>query len=83
MALFLETHNLGGRDAQAFVDTRSGTGNGSRCLKHWISGDRRRLTLLVEASDRQALSASHPGAREVTEVFAPAERWMSFETLGE
>lgn len=83
MALFLETHDLRGRDAQAFVDTRSGTEHGTRCLKHWVSNDGRRLTLLVEAPDRQALSASQSGATELTEVFAPVERWMSFETLGE
>ena len=81
MALFLNVHEL---DAQhrpeAFVAAwAAAAGSGIRCLKHWV-GDNT-IALLVEAPDLDSLRAYDLDAAEVTELFAPARRWMSYETI--
>jgi hypothetical protein len=81
MPLFLEIYELNGQGAQAFSDARSSHRDGICCLKHWLSEDGRSIALLVEASDEDALRLSHGGAKEITELFAPAERWMSSDTV--
>jgi hypothetical protein len=75
MALFLETHRLNGRDAEALVQALSQSGPGRRCLCHYLADDGSAVEFLVESPDRAALSAT--GAQSVTELFAPAARWLS------
>lgn len=81
MALFLEIHDLNGQSAQALADTRSSARDGIRCLKHWFSGDGRSIALLVEAPSEAALRLCQGGAKEITELFAPTERWLSCDTV--
>ncbi len=82
MCLFLEVHDLDGRDAEAFVEARSAQGpHGVRLLKHWLGDDGGKVALLVEAPDEQTLRGCAGGANEVTELFAPAERWMSYDAI--
>ena len=82
MRLFLEVHELDGCDAGAFVHARSVQApRGVRLLKHWLGDDGGTVTLLVEAPDEQTLRACAGDAKEVTELFAPAERWMSYDSI--
>ena len=78
--LFLEVHELSGRDGEAFVQARSAqTPRGVRLLKHWVDDDGHKVALLVEAANEERACAG--GAKEVTELFARAERWSSFDSI--
>jgi hypothetical protein len=79
MALFLETHYLNGRDAETLIRALSEPHPGRRCLCHYLADDGNAVEFLVEAQDQASLSAT--GARSVTELFAPAERWLSSDPL--
>jgi hypothetical protein len=79
MPLFLEVHNLNDENPQALADARSC--DGVRCLKHWLSENGRQVALLVDAPSEDALRLSRSGANETTELFAPAERWMSYAAI--
>ena len=80
MALFLNIHELDGHQPEAFVAAwAAGAGNGIRCLRHWV-GDNA-MALLVEAPDEDGLRAYDSDASDVTELFAPAWRWLSYETI--
>ena len=79
MALFLETHSLDGRDAETLVRTLSEPRPGRRCLCHYLADDGSAVEFLVEAQDQDSLSAT--GAQSVTELFAPAARWLSHDPL--
>jgi hypothetical protein len=82
MCLFLEVHELDGRDADAFVRARSTQApQGVRLLKHWLGDDGRNVAFLVEAPNEETLRACAGGAKEITELFAPAERWMGFDAI--
>lgn len=82
MALFLDVHELDARGAEAFVAAWSArAGEGARCRKHWVGEDGRTVALLVEAPDEETLRACDPDAKEVTELFAPAERWASYDSI--
>jgi hypothetical protein len=81
MTLFLEVHDLNGQSARAFAEARAQTRNGIDCLKYWPCEDGRSVALLVEAQDEATLRSSAAGAKEITELFAPAARWMSVETM--
>jgi hypothetical protein len=81
MTLFLEVCDLNGQSAQSFAEARSRTRNGIHCLKYWPCDDGRSVALLVEAQDEVTLRSSAAGAKEITELFAPAARWMSIETI--
>ena len=82
MSLFLEVHELDGRGAEAFVRVRSAQApRGVRFLKHWFGDDGRKVALPVEAPDKETLRTCAGGAKEVTELFAPAERWMSCDSI--
>lgn len=79
MALFLNIHELDA-EPEAFVAAwAAGAGSCIRCLKHWV-GDNA-IALLVEAPNEASLRAYDPAAVEVTELFAPARRWLSCETI--
>jgi hypothetical protein len=76
MALFMDIHELGDHDPESFVAGWSIHKRESiTCLKHWVSGDGR-IALLVEAPDRESLQAQDRDALEVTELYAPASRWL-------
>jgi hypothetical protein len=78
----LEVHELDGREAEALVRARStGAPNGVRLLKHWLGGDGRTVALLVEAPDEQTLRTCPGNAKEITELFARAERWLSHDSI--
>ena len=71
---------LDAQGAEAFLaawSTRGG--DGIRCLKHWVSDDA--IALLVEAPNEASVRARDPGATEVTELFAPAQRWASCDSI--
>ena len=76
MALFLETHELAGRDAAAVVGEQSRPQPGRTCLQHWLDGDGRTIEFLVESPDRPTLLAATT-ADHVTELFAPMRRWLA------
>ena len=76
MALFLETHELDGRDPETFLREQSEQHPQRRCLQHWIDADGITAEVLVEAPDRAALLAA-TRATCVTELFAPIRRWLS------
>jgi hypothetical protein len=80
MALFLEVHQLEGRDPGTFLATCS-TMNGDdiSCLRHWVDGDA--IALLTEAPDEESLRARGLDAVEVTQLFAPASRWATTDAL--
>lgn len=78
MALFLETHDLDGRDAEALIRALSEPRPGRRCLCHYLADDGSAVEFLVEAQDQASLST---GAQSVTELFAPAARWLSDDPL--
>ncbi len=48
--------------------------DGIRCLEHRVSEDARSVALPVEAQYEDSLRGCDRSAREVTELFAPAER---------
>lgn len=78
MCLFLEVSDRG--NAEALVQARSAQASrGVRLLKHWLGANG--VVLLVEAPDEQTLRACSSGAKEITELFAPAERWMSYDSI--
>jgi len=80
MALFLVVHELDPHEPQAFVAAwAAGAGRRIRCLKHWVSGNA--IALLVEAPNEDGLRAYASDATDVTELFAPARRWLSYETI--
>ena len=79
MALFLETHSLDGRDAETLIRALSEPRPDRRCLCHYLAGDGSAVEFLVEAQDQASLSAT--GAQSVTELFAPAARWLSDDPL--
>lgn len=80
MALFLEVHDLEGRDAQAFVSTYAATrGRDVPCLRHWVDGDA--IAMLVEAPDVAALQARGLRATEVVELFAAPSRWAAIDEI--
>jgi hypothetical protein len=80
MALFLEVHELKGRDPSTVLATCSEpTGDGIRCLRHWVDGDA--IALLVEAPDEETLRARGLDPVEVTELFAPASRWAAMDAI--
>jgi hypothetical protein len=80
MALFLVVHELDTHDPEAFVAAWSaGAASHIRCLKHWVSGDA--IALLAEAPNEYGLRAYDSDAIGVTELFAPARRWLSYETI--
>jgi hypothetical protein len=80
MALFLNVHKLHTHEPAAYVAAwAAGAGSRIRCLKHWV-GDNA-IAMLVEAPDEDALRAYDSDASEVTELFAPARRWLSYETI--
>ncbi len=82
MSLFLEVHELNGRGAEACVQARSAQAPpGVRFLRHWFGDEGRKVALLVEAPDEETLRTCAGGAKEVTELFAPAERWMSCDSI--
>ena len=81
MALFLNIYELDGHEPEAFVAALArGAGSGIRCLKYWVGANA--IALLVEAPDEDSLRAYDSDATEVTELFAPARRWLSYETIG-
>ena len=58
----------------------AGAGSSIRCLKHWVSDNT--IALLVEAPDEgSSLRAYGSDATEVARLFAPARRWLSYETI--
>jgi hypothetical protein len=80
MALFLVVHELDTHEPEAFVAAwRSGAGSRIRCLRHWVVD--KAIALLVEAPNEDGLRAYAAGATEVTELFAPARRWLAYETI--
>jgi hypothetical protein len=79
MALFLETHYLEGRDAETLIRALSEPLPGRRCFCHYLADDGSAVEFLVEAQDQASLSAT--GAQSVTELFAPAARWLSDDPL--
>jgi hypothetical protein len=80
MALFLEVHELDTPEPEAFVAAwTAAAGSRIRCLKHWV-GDNA-VALLVEAPNADSLRAYDSDAGEVTQLFAPARRWLSCETI--
>jgi hypothetical protein len=82
MALFLDIHDLDALGAEAFLTSWSARANdGIRCLKHWVGEDGRSVALLVEAPNEDSLRACDRDARELTELFAPAERWLSYDSI--
>jgi hypothetical protein len=74
MPLFLEVHDVNGRSPQALAEARSG--DGVRCLKHWLSEDGLQVALLVEAPSEEGVGSSTSGVKETTELFAPVEPWV-------
>ena len=82
MALFLDVHELDGRDVDEFLAAWSAqAATGVRCLKRWVGEDRRNVALLVEVADEDSVRACDADAKEVTELFAPAERWLSLDSI--
>jgi hypothetical protein len=80
MALFLNIHELDGHEPEAFVAAwAAGADSGIRCLKHWVSGNA--IALLVEAPNENSLRTHYSDPTEVTELLAPAWRWLSVETI--
>jgi hypothetical protein len=80
MALFLVVHELDSHEPEAFLAAwRSGAGSLIRCLRHWVVDNA--IALLVEAPNEHGLRAYASGATEVTELFAPARRWLAYETI--
>jgi hypothetical protein len=80
MALFLNVHELDAQAAETFLAAWSTRcADGIRCLKHWVSDDA--IALLVEAPNEASVRACDPGAIEVTELFAPARRWASCDSI--
>lgn len=80
MPLFLAFHDLDGHEPEAFVAAwAAGAGSHIRCLKHWV-GDNA-IALLVEAPNEGGLRAHDAHATEVVRLFAPARRWLSYETI--
>jgi hypothetical protein len=80
MALFLEVHELDTHEPEAFVAAwTAAAGSRIRCLKHWV-GDSA-VALLVEAPNADSLRAYDSATGDVTELFAPARRWLSYETI--
>jgi hypothetical protein len=82
MALFLDIHDLDALGVGAFLTRWAAhADDGVRCLKHWVDEDGRNVALLVEAPNEDSLRACDRDARELTELFAPAERWMSYDAI--
>ena len=80
MAIFLEVHELNAQKPEAFVAAWAArAGSGVHCLKHWVNDDV--IALLVEAPNEDSLGAYGSAAAEVTELFAPAPRWLSHEPI--
>jgi hypothetical protein len=76
----LAVHELGAHDPEAFVAAwAAGAGGGIRWLRRWVSDNA--FALLVEAPDQESLRAHDSDATEVTELFAPARRWLFFESI--
>jgi hypothetical protein len=82
MALFLDGHELEERNADEFLAAWSDrAATDVRCLKRWVGEDRRNVALLVEAPDEDSVRICDPDAKEVTELFAPAKRWLSLDSI--
>ncbi len=82
MALFLAIHELDGLGLEVFLARLAAHADeGIRCLKHWVGEDGRNVALLVEAPNEDSLRACDRDAKELTELFAPAERWVSFDSI--
>jgi len=80
MALFLAFHDLDRHEPEAFVAAWAARAGGRiHCLKHWVSDNA--IALLVEAPDEASLRAHGSDATAVTRLFAPARRWLSYETI--
>jgi hypothetical protein len=80
MALFLVVHELDSHEPEAFVASWAArAGRGIRCLRHWVLD--KAVALLVEAPNEHGLRAYAADATEVTELFAPARRWLAHETI--
>ena len=79
MALFLETHDLDGRDAETLVRELSESRPDRRYLCHYLADDGSTVEFLVEAEHEASLSTT--GAQRVTELFAPVARWLSDDPL--
>lgn len=80
MALFLAFHELDTHEPEAWVAAwAAGAGSRIRCLKHWVSDNA--IALLVEAPDEGSLRAYGSDATEVTRLFGPARRWLSYKTI--
>jgi hypothetical protein len=80
MALFLNVHKLDAHEPDAFVAAwAAGAPSGIRCLKHWVKDNA--IALLVEAPTEYSLRAFDRHASDVTQLFAPARRWLSLETV--
>jgi hypothetical protein len=81
MALFMDIHDLGSRDPESFLDGWStDKSRDITCLRHWVNADGR-IALLVEAPDRESLQTQDRDALEVTELLAPASRWIEADTV--
>ena len=80
MGLFMDTHELGERDEESFLLAWSERKrDGISCLRHWVNASR--ITLLVEAPDRDSLQEQDRDALELTGLFAPASRWMEEQSV--
>jgi hypothetical protein len=80
MALFLEIHELSALGTETFLaDWIARADDRTRCLKNWTSGTS--IAFLVEAPDDYGSRPRGPGVRELTELFAPASRWLDHDTL--
>jgi hypothetical protein len=81
MSLFVEVHELHGREPEGFIATRvAAPPPGVRFLKQWINRECRKVAFLVEAPDQETLQRD-PSAEEITELFAAAERWMAADSI--
>ena len=79
---FLNVHTLDNGSVDALLLDRTARAiTRARCLKHWLSDDGRKLALLIEAPDEETARAFDPDASETSELLAPAERWLAYDTI--
>jgi hypothetical protein len=81
MSLFLEVHQLEGLEPEGFVAARVAEPPPGVCfLKQWVDRQSRKVAFLVEAPDAETLRKD-ASPEEITELFAPPQRWMAADSI--